>query len=285
VRRTFRPDQILRVLNKHGVRYVVIGGFAATIYGSGFVTTDIDITPERGAENLERLSAALRELNARIRVEGYPDGLRFDHSGESLGRVDLLNLVTDEGDLDLSFVPAGTAGYSDLRTHAVTVRLVDLAVPVASLADVIRSKEAAGRPKDQLTVPTLRRILEQGGRYFSETELLNDGQVLLRLISTDISATPLVVQCQVTDTTRSGAGELAPARSLGEIREQPGQIQLRFPGQFETALGVPLPAGTYRVVWIQTASRERREVEREERIAESSFVISADGRFESVPPA
>jgi hypothetical protein len=32
-------------------------------------------------------------------------------------------------------------------------------VPVAALADVIRSKEAAGREKDRLTLPTLRRLL------------------------------------------------------------------------------------------------------------------------------
>jgi hypothetical protein len=36
-------------------------------------------------------------------------------------------------------------------------------VDVASLADVIRSKEAAGRDKDRLVVPTLRRIAEEDG--------------------------------------------------------------------------------------------------------------------------
>lgn len=140
----------------------MIGGLAATVHGSPYNTTDIDITPERGAKNLERLSAALRELNARIRVEGEPGGVPFDHDGDSLGRVDW-NLVTDEGDLDITFVPAGTGGYEDLRGGALRVHVFDVDVDVASLTDVVRSKEAAGRPKDQLVLPVLRRLLEESG--------------------------------------------------------------------------------------------------------------------------
>jgi len=156
----FSPQEILRVLEKHGVSFVVIGGIAATLHGSPHATSDIDITPERGRKNLERLSAALDELHARIRVAGEPGGFPFSHNWESLQRMEVLNLVTDAGDLDLSFVPSGTRGYEDLRRDAVRIEVMGVPTSVASLADVIRSKEAAGRAKDQLTLPTLRRMLE-----------------------------------------------------------------------------------------------------------------------------
>jgi predicted nucleotidyltransferase len=156
----FRPQDILRVLQEHGVVYVVIGGIAATLHGSPHTTSDIDITPERGRKNLERLSAALDELHARIRVAGEPGGFPFSHNWESLQRMEVLNLTTDAGDLDLSFVPSGTRGYEDLRRDAVRIEVMGVPTTVASLADVIRSKEAAGRSKDQLTLPTLRRMLE-----------------------------------------------------------------------------------------------------------------------------
>jgi hypothetical protein len=42
----FVPEEILRILNKHEVRYVLIGGLAATFYGSVTPTFDVDITPE-----------------------------------------------------------------------------------------------------------------------------------------------------------------------------------------------------------------------------------------------
>ena len=157
----FRPEEILRVLEKHGVQYVVIGGIAATLHGSPHVTTDVDITPERGRKNLERLSAGLTELNARIRVEGEPGGFKFNQNADSLGWMEVFNLITDWGALDLSFTPAGTRGYEDLRRDAVDIEVLGVHTTVASLADVVRSKEAAGRPKDLLVLPTLRRLLEE----------------------------------------------------------------------------------------------------------------------------
>jgi hypothetical protein len=168
---TFDPAEILRVLHDHGVEFVVIGGMAAALHGADHITTDIDITPRAARTNLTRLSTALRELDARIRVEGLPDGLVFDHDGESLGRARIWNLTTRSGDLDVSFVPAGTDGFGDLDRHAVTIRLRGVPTRIAALADVVRSKEAADRPKDRLALPTLRRLLAVSeARHESEPE-------------------------------------------------------------------------------------------------------------------
>jgi predicted nucleotidyltransferase len=157
----FDPQEIFAALERHGVRFVVIGGVAAILHGAPHVTTDVDIVPEEGRDNLARLSAALKELNARIRVVGEPEGIPFDHSAESLARVRIWNLVTDRGNLDLTFVPSGTRGYDDLVRDAEPMTVRGVEVPVASLADVIRSKEAAGRERDRLVLPTLRRLLER----------------------------------------------------------------------------------------------------------------------------
>jgi len=163
----FSPAELLEVLNRHGVRYVVIGGLAATIYGSPHVTFDVDIAPERNAENLAKLSSALEELGARVRAEGEPKGLEFGHNASSLGRVEIWNLTTEMGDLDITFVPSGTGGYKDLIREAVEVEILGVKLEVSSLADVIRSKEAADRPKDRMTLPTLRRLLEDQARRAS----------------------------------------------------------------------------------------------------------------------
>ena len=80
----FRPEEILRILNDHDVLYVVIGGMAAVIHGSDIPTTDIDVTPDESLNNLQRLSAALREMNAKIWTQPEPEGLSFDHDGASL---------------------------------------------------------------------------------------------------------------------------------------------------------------------------------------------------------
>lgn len=154
------PLEILRVLERHGVQYVVIGAAAARIAGAPVVTEDIDVTPARDRANLERLASALSELNARLRPT-EPKGVPLPLDAEMLDSADLWTLTTSAGDLDLCFTPAGTRGYDDLRREASRERLDKrLTVTVASLRDVIRSKEAAGRDKDLAQLPILRRTLE-----------------------------------------------------------------------------------------------------------------------------
>ncbi|WP_157544605.1 hypothetical protein [Nocardioides halotolerans] len=159
VPRSFDFDRIVEALTDHGVKFVVIGGLAAVAQGSPFPTEDVDVTPEMTRDNLDRLSAALRDLDARIRTDAVPDGLPFDHDGESLGAAGVWNLVTPHGWLDISMVPAGTGGYADLVADARELDIMGIQVRVASLADVIRSKQAANRAKDQRVLPTLREIL------------------------------------------------------------------------------------------------------------------------------
>ncbi len=158
----FQPEEMLRVLERHpsSVRSDWWSSLAATLHGSPLRTGDADICPARDRANLERLAAALAELQARISAPDAPAGLAFPCDAEFLSRVELLNLVTRFGDLDISFQPAGSSGYAALRDRAVDYDLEGLVVPVAALADIIHSKEAAGRAKDLAALPTLRTLLE-----------------------------------------------------------------------------------------------------------------------------
>lgn len=159
---SFEPRELFRILNAHGVRYVVIGNLGATLYGSPLVTNDADICPSRDHDNLEALAGALNEMRARIRASGVPEGLPFACDAVFLGQMKMVNLVTPLGDLDLSFEPSGTGGYGDLSQRSVVVGLRDdLDVPVAALEDIIRSKEAANREKDRMVLPTLRLLLQK----------------------------------------------------------------------------------------------------------------------------
>lgn len=150
---------IVSVLNRHRVDYVVIGAFAALAQQAPISPTrDIDFTPEESTENLERLSGALGELDARVRTGVEPGGLRFDHIGTSLRRAEMWNLICRHGEFDIAFRPAGfVSGYTELvrRAHRVAVEGVEILV--ADLDDVIRSKELAGRPKDLQVLPALYR--------------------------------------------------------------------------------------------------------------------------------
>lgn len=156
-----QPEALLRVLAEHDVRYVLIGGLAGVLYGSSALTNDADICPERSHENLTRLAAALRQMDARVRAHTEPDGLAFACDAEFLARMAMVNCTTRYGDFDISFVPAATNGYADLVQRAVEFDIDGVTVKVASLADIIRSKETANRPKDQRTLPILYALQDE----------------------------------------------------------------------------------------------------------------------------
>jgi hypothetical protein len=168
VPKALQPQELFDALARHRVDYVLIGGLAATLHGSSALTNDADICPEPSRENLERLGAALHDLDARIRSAAEPEGVPFSPDADFLRHMNLLNLTTRFGDFDIALQPTGTHGYDDLVERATEVAIDGIIVPVASLADIIRSKEAADRPKDRATLPILYALQDEIARRDTE---------------------------------------------------------------------------------------------------------------------
>jgi hypothetical protein len=150
---------VLATLHEHGVEFVVIGAFSAVAQGYPLPTDDLDITPSRDPQNLERLASALEELTAELRLPGNRS-MPFPIEPKFLGDSDSWTLMTKAGSVDILFLPSGTHGYEDLRREAVEVNLRGTPALLSSLRDVIRMKEASNREKDRQQLPALRRTLE-----------------------------------------------------------------------------------------------------------------------------
>ncbi len=104
-----------------------------------------------------------QDVRARVRTEAEPDGVRFSVDADFLRRTQLVNLTTRYGDFDIAFQPAGS-GYEDLVSDAIELEIDGTVVRVASLADIIRSKEIANRPKDRATLPILYALQDEIAR-------------------------------------------------------------------------------------------------------------------------
>jgi hypothetical protein len=169
-------ETVLRVLAEHEVAYLLVGGVAAVMHGAPVLTQDVDVLPEPGLPNLERLAAALRDLEAvpfddpervDLRTGHVPEAPDFAYTAAALRRHDTWHLATRAGLVDLVFSLSGpVGGFAALAERRVPVRVFGLLVPVASLDDVIASKRAAGRPKDLAALPVLqqtRRRLQRDG--------------------------------------------------------------------------------------------------------------------------
>ncbi len=142
----FDPRALLRVLDRHRVTFVVIGGLARVIEGADEVTRGVDITPSTKPENLRRLAEALDELGA---------------GKTGLDTEEPTTVMTLHGELRVVPVPAGTRGYDDLRRAAIREPIGQgLRPTVASKGDLARMLSARARDTDIEKLRQLRRLIE-----------------------------------------------------------------------------------------------------------------------------
>jgi hypothetical protein len=151
----FDPLGLLGTLQRHQVAYIVIGALGRVLQGTDELTRGVDIVPSAKGQNLERLDAALQDLNAR-----YPDGREVSFQG-NVPLDEPVELMTDRGELKVILEPAGTRGYDDLRKAATREGIGRGVRPaVASTDDLARMLAALGREDDRTKLQDLRRLAE-----------------------------------------------------------------------------------------------------------------------------
>ncbi len=151
--------RLFTVLQDAGVDFVLIGGVAARAHGSARVTQDVDVCYSRSAANLERLVRALRPLKPYLR--DAPPGLPFDWSVETLQAGLNFTLTTTAGDIDLFGEVLGGGGYEDLKAHTITAQIYGRDTRILDIPWLIRTKRAAGRPRDLEAIAELLALEEE----------------------------------------------------------------------------------------------------------------------------
>lgn len=149
---------LLRTLVQHDVRFIIVGGLAATVHGSARLTQAIDVVYDRSDDNITRVVDALSGLNPYLR--GAPPGLPFEWSTETLRRGLNFTLSTSAGAIDLlGEIPGGPTHYELVR-HTIEIELFGTSCRCLDLPTLIRTKRAAGRPKDLEAIAELEILLE-----------------------------------------------------------------------------------------------------------------------------
>lgn len=145
--------RVAELLDRHGLEAVLIGNAAAALQGAPVTTVDFDFLIRRTPANVRKLTAIAAELQAVLMKPHYPVS-------------SLLRISRDDDGLQLDFMGEidGIRSFEGLRKRALEVRLGDVRILVAGLADIIRSKKAAGRPRDLALLPVLEKVLEEATR-------------------------------------------------------------------------------------------------------------------------
>lgn len=150
---------LIRILTKHGVEFILVGGAAATAHGSARLTQDLDIVYRRTPESFKRLTRALGPYKPYLR--GAPPGLPFRWDVDTLTRGLNFTLTTELGDLDLLGEITGGGRYEDLFPSSIRLKLYGATCLCLDLPLLIVVKRAAGRPRDLEAVAELEALLEE----------------------------------------------------------------------------------------------------------------------------
>ena len=142
----FTKDEahFLKELLKHKVDFMVIGLAAAALQGAPIVTQDIDLWfKDLKDPNIKK---ALKAVGG-----SYVPPLTMNppmFAGEKVSLFDIVLTVN------------GLGSFSKEKKHILVISILGAKVPVLKLERIIKSKEAANRPKDKLVLPILKDTLK-----------------------------------------------------------------------------------------------------------------------------
>jgi predicted nucleotidyltransferase len=152
-------EKIAQVLAGGGVKFIVIGGWAAIFHGLAHSTYDVDVVYSRDRENIRRLVEALKPVHPYLR--GAPPGLPFVFDEKTIRNGLNFTLDTDLGKLDLLGEVPGGRTYAELLTHSQEMEANGIKYQCATLERLIQMKRAAGRAKDLEIIAALVALLEE----------------------------------------------------------------------------------------------------------------------------
>ncbi|MCX6851794.1 MAG: nucleotidyltransferase [Verrucomicrobia bacterium] len=131
-------SDFIRLLNRHRVRYVVVGGYAVAYHGYARYTGDIDFFVENSARNAAALQRVFRDFgfdNPPPDAALFQEEKRIVRIGFPPMRVEVTNYIDG-------------VTFADCHVHRVTARVAGIRVPFIDLEHLRKNKLAAGRPKD-----------------------------------------------------------------------------------------------------------------------------------------
>lgn len=156
---------VLEGLIEAGVDFILVGGLAAVVQGAPVTTMDVDIVHNQSPENIAKLLAFLKSVDAFYR---RPDDKRIEPKEDDLSGMGHTLFTTRLGPLDVLAVIEEGKGYGDLLEHTVEIEFRGHTIRVLDLKMLIQLKRSSTDPKDRQRLPvleeTLRQLEEEYGR-------------------------------------------------------------------------------------------------------------------------
>lgn len=153
-----RFEKIFKILARHEIEFILVGGMAAILHGSPLSTEDLDLVYDPSSENVARLAEAMEELEACYLD---PAGRHIVPDVSKLTTMRMHLLRTKHGRVDLLKTIEPDLGFEDLVSNSRLFEIEGTPLQVLELGAIIDSKAHANRPKDRFQLPFLRQLQKE----------------------------------------------------------------------------------------------------------------------------
>lgn len=140
-------EEVASIFARHGLEVILVGNAAAALQGAPVTTDDFDFMWRPTRRNRLKLREVARSLGGSLLQPEYPLSSFYRITSPSGVWVDVMGVMD------------GISSFESLRSRSAEVSLGRVSLKVASLRDVVKSKRAAGRPKDLAAIPVLEEAL------------------------------------------------------------------------------------------------------------------------------
>jgi hypothetical protein len=141
-------EEVIVALNKNHLKYLIVGGIAANLYGVHRLTRDLDLMIEINEENLKKFIDIMNKLgystNVSIEETKNLTAISFHHSKDEFKQVDI-------------FIK-NPINFNKAYRERKIIKAKRISFPCASKKDIIRMKQKAGRERDWIDIGALKRI-------------------------------------------------------------------------------------------------------------------------------
>ena len=152
-------NDLLGRLTQARVEFVLVGAYAAIIYGASVATRDLDVCMSFAPENLFRLRDAVADIHPVHRMT--PQRLPLDLNEKSIADLTNLYLATDLGPLDCMSEVIAVGDYKTVLARSLVIKFNFGDVRVLDIDSLVATKSHLMRLQDKLVIPQLLAIKER----------------------------------------------------------------------------------------------------------------------------
>lgn len=148
-------SEFLALLKSHNVEFLLVGAYALAVYLPARMTQDLDVWIQQSEANVSNLREALEEFGVTMSAEQASDfvtGRKMVRIGMQPNQIDILSFLGP---------PGQEFEYADIADRSLETDHYDVLVRVPSVVDLLASKLAANRAKDQGDIAQLRELIEE----------------------------------------------------------------------------------------------------------------------------